>query len=402
MISTLLLMNRNNINNTVTTNSQPQHSYLVLQTNNVSSWGGYSNIDINLQGYVVHEGTLQINVSAISEVTASSVLMLPCFTTASKFFVSLNVTNNNNTIDLLDSQCNYLLNQLFTSYEDCVFINNASGAYNSQSSRYALSSTTSTYQVPIRLGIFNQLRTELLSSNHNIRLSFLMESLSNIINQGTLVGTPTATLNNVSLLLKVSKYEQPVTQNKILQLQRSPLNQLYNSCAYQPATVNIGASSAIITLSNFSGLNIQFLYFVISFSSALTKSEGMLFLNNLTNYSVLSSSSENLSGQPITPQQCLYVYNKTNTLGCFSSIDSTYGNVFTLFHSIDPISTMCQPGSGVYGNRLYNGAESLQLNFTSALTANITVDIYASVTSLLRQSNLGFTKIIVWIINNNI
>ena len=32
-------MNRN-INNNNVTSAQPQHSYLVLQTNNVSSWGG--------------------------------------------------------------------------------------------------------------------------------------------------------------------------------------------------------------------------------------------------------------------------------------------------------------------------------------------------------------------------
>ena len=65
-----------NINNNIT-NNQPQHSYLVLNTNNVSSWGGYSNIDVTLQGYVIHEATLQINVSAISGLVASG--LFPCF-----------------------------------------------------------------------------------------------------------------------------------------------------------------------------------------------------------------------------------------------------------------------------------------------------------------------------------
>ena len=51
------------------------------------------------------------------------------------------------------------------------------------------------------------------------QLSFLMETLTNIINQSTIVGTPSATLNSVSLLLKVSKYDQPIIQNKLLQLQ---------------------------------------------------------------------------------------------------------------------------------------------------------------------------------------
>ena len=379
-----------NINNN---NNQIQHSYLVLNTNNVSTWGGYSNIDVNLQGYVIHEATLQINVSAISGVTASG--LFPCFCSAFKFFVSCTVTNNNNVLDLFDSQSNYIINQLYNNYEDAVFINNASGAYNSATSRFAMSSTTSTYLVPLRIGIFNQTRAEILNSNHSIRLSFLMETLTNIINQSSIVGTPVATLNSVSLLLKISKYEQPIIQTKLLQLQRNPLCKLYNSYAYQPAIVNSGATSAIINLSNFASLNIQYVYFVLRLSSALTKAEGLLFLNNLTNYSFLSSSGENLSGQPITPQQALYVYNKSNTLGCFTASDITYGNVFTLFHSSDPISTMCNPGAGVYGQRAYNGSESLVLNFSSALTANITVDIYASVTSMMRQSNIAITKVIV-------
>ena len=374
-------------------NNQIQHSYLVLNTNNVSSWGGYSNIDVNLQGYVIHEATLQINVSSISGVTASG--LFPCFCSAFKFFVSCTVSNNNNVLDLFDSQSNYIINELYNNYEDSVFINNASGAYNSASSRFAMSSTTSTYLVPLRIGLFNQARAELLNSNHSIRLSFLMETLTNIINQSSIVGTPVATLNSVSLLLKVSKYEQSIIQNKLLQLQRSPLCKLYNSYAYQPAIVNSGSSSSIINLSNFAGLNIQYIYFVLRLSSALTKAEGFLFLNNLTNYSFLSSSGEILSGQAITPQQALYVYNKSNTLGCFTAIDSTYGNVFTIFHTSDAISTMCNPGAGVYGQRSYNGSESLVLNFSSALTANVTVDIYGSVTSMMKQTPLGIIKVIV-------
>ena len=136
-----------NINNN---NNQIQHSYLVLNTNNVSSWGGYSNIDVNLQGYVIHEATLQINVSGISGVTVSG--LFPCFCSAFKFFVSCTVTNNNNVLDLFDSQSNYIINQLYNNYEDSVFINNASAAYNSASSRFVMSSTTSTYLVPLRIG----------------------------------------------------------------------------------------------------------------------------------------------------------------------------------------------------------------------------------------------------------
>ena len=221
----------------------------------------------------------------------------------------------------------------------------------------------------------------------------MLDSLSNIVNQGSLSGTPACIINSISLLIKTSKYDQITTNNKLLQLSRSPSMKLYNTTAYQPFIANSGSSQSIITLSNFINLNVQFIYFVIRLSSTITKSEGFQFLNNISNYSVLSSSGESLTGSVINPTQSLYVYNKTGTCGNFC-IDSTYGNVFCLFHSIDPVSTIMNCG-GNYGNRLYSGSESLVINFASALTANCNIDIYASVTSMLKQTPLGFTKIIV-------
>ena len=117
-------------------------------------------------------------------------------------------------------------------------------------------------------------------------------------------------------------------------------------------------------------------------------------MNDISNYSINSGSGESLTGgNVITPSVSLLIFNKNNTSGCFTT-DTSYGNVFTLFHSVDPVSTIMNSG-GCYGNRLYSGSESLVINFSSALTANCNIDIYASCTSMLKQSNLGFTKIIV-------
>ena len=385
-------MNRN-INNNNNVTIAPEHTYITIQSNASASWGGYANIDINVSNYCVHEIFLQINTGPITGITASSVLTLPAFCSAFKWFTQVNITNQNNSLDIYDAQSNYLMNQLYTSLEDSYFINAAAGSYNSLASRYAMSQTTSNWIIGLKTGIFNQIKSELLNSNHNIRVSVLLDNLTNLVNTGTLTGTAACVINSVSLLLKVSKYDQNTTNNKLLQLTRSPSMKIYNTTSYQPFIANSGSSQSIICLSNFIGLNVQFLYFVVRLSSAITKSEGFQFLNNISNYSVLSSSGESLTGNVITPSQSLYIYNKTGTCGNFS-IDSTYGNVFCLFHSIDPVSTIMNCG-GNYGHRLYCRSESLVINYSSALTTNCNIDIYASTTSILKQTALGFTKIIV-------
>ena len=383
-------MNRNS-NNNVTL--PPDHTYVTIQSNASANFGGYCNFDININNYCIHEITMLLNVGAITGVTASSALTLPAFCSAFKWFTQVNVTNKNNSLDIYDSQCNYLMNQMYTSLEDSYFVNAAAGPYNSLATRYAMSQTNTVWQVPLKCGIFNQLKTELLNNNHNIRISVLLDNLTNIINQGSLVGTPSCLLNSCSLILKCSKYDQITTNNKLLQLSRLPSMKLYNTTAYQPFIANSGSSQSIICLSNFIGLNIQFIYFVIHLSSAITKSESFILLNNISNYSILSASGESLVGSTTSPSVSLLLYNKHNTCGCFTT-DSSYGNVYTLWHSIDPVSTIMNCGAN-YGHRLYTGSEALVINYSSALTANCNIDIYASTSSILKQTPLGFTKIIV-------
>ena len=383
-------MNRN-INNNVT--NAPEHTYVTIQSNASVNWGGYCNFDININNYCIHEITLLLNVGAITGITASSLLTLPAFCSAFKWFTQVNITNQNNSLDIYDSQSNFLMNQMYTSLEDSYFINGGAGPYNSLSTRYSMSQTNTVWQVPLKTGIFNQLKTELLNNNHNIRVSVLLDNLTNIINQGSLTGTPACVINSCSLILKVSKYDQITTNNKLLQLSRLPSMKLYNSTAYQPFIANLGSSQSIIALSNFIGLNVQYVYFVIHLSTAITKSESFSLLNNISNYSILSSSGESLVGSTTSSSVSLLLYNKHSTCGNFTT-DSTYGNVFTIWHSIDPVSTIMQSG-GCYGQRLYSGSESLVINYSSALSANCNIDIYASCSSILKQTNLGFTKIIV-------
>ena len=321
----------------------------------------------------------------------SAALALPALSPGFKFIQNITITNNNNILDVIDGTANHIMNQLYTSFEDALFINTAAGPFNNALTRYNMSLIPNTYQVVIK-SFFQQCRPEILSQNSSIRIAILLETLTNIVNQGALVGTSIVAINSVSALCKVTKYSNELVNSKLAQLSRNPLLKTYNSLIYQPYVIQSNQSTCVIPLSNFVGQQIQAVYFVIRPSVNINRAES--FVNQeLINYNVLSATGESICGGLITSAQGLYIYGRTMTLGNFLC-DSTYGNVYSWYHSSDIISTLTQSAQ-VFGSRTHNGSEALVLNF--ALTAlPLNVDIYASVTSVYKQNpNASIIKLIV-------
>ena len=375
-------------------NQNLTHTYVQLQSTNVPSFSSYVYFDIALTGHVIHDVILQISTGPITGISGGSLaLTFPHMSTAYKWFTQCTITNGNNTLSQFDSQSNYLMNQLYTSNEDAVFLNTGAGLFDNAAARDTMSNTSTTWMVPIK-EFFAQCRPEISNQNSTIRVAILMDSLANILNQGTLTGVGSVVINSMSLLMKVTKYDNQLTSLKLNQLMKQPLMKTYNTTNYQPYTIATGTTQSILSLSNFVNQQVQFIYFVIK-PVANTKNDTILFSNNILNYSLVSSSGENINGgSAILPVQSLLVYNRLNTLGNFTS-NSTFGNVFTVFYSSDSISTISQQG-GVYGSRTFNGAESIVINYTSALAQPFQLDIYASCTSIYKQHQNGsIIKLIV-------
>ena len=232
-------------------NQNLTHSYIQVMSTNQPSFGSLVYIDFNTPQYCIHECTLQFNFSAISGVTGGSqALTLPNLVPAFKFFTNITVTNNNNILDSYDWMSNYLMNQLYTSYEDIQFVNAGASPYNSALTRYNMSNTNTIYQVPLKT-FFSQVKPEILNNNGNLRIAINMETLTNIINQGTLTGTPIVTINSISALFKVTKYSNELVNSKLMQLTRSPILKTYNTVNYQPAIIPINTSTISVSLSKF-------------------------------------------------------------------------------------------------------------------------------------------------------
>ena len=118
------------------------------------------------------------------------------------------------------------MNQLYTSNEDAVFLNTGAGLFDNAAARYTMSNTSTTWMVPIK-EFFAQCRPEILNQNSTIRVAILIDSLANILNQGTLTGTGNVVINSMSLLMKVTKYDNQLTSLKLNQLMKQ---QISSSC----------------------------------------------------------------------------------------------------------------------------------------------------------------------------
>ena len=372
-------INQNNVTQT----------WLNINSNSTPTFNSIVTFDINQLGKI-NELYLLFNMSAITGVTANSALSIPAPISAFKWFTNVTYSYQGQVVDIVTNDQNFIHQQISFDDQDRTFINVGSGNYQSQASRYLLGQSSNIYQVPLK-SFINQVMPEILNANaHSIRVSVSLDTLANILDVGTLVGS-TMTINNISLLVKMQKLDIPTINYKMNQLAKIGRYQdIYTSNLQQQFTVLAGATNAIINLPNFINSNINYIYFTIRPITGLIKAAGFSYINNITSYHLIASNGESLcGGQPILSNVGLYMINRDATRGSYST--ETGSSAFFWFHSTDPIKTL-QTGTPL-SSRLYNGSENLTLVFTSALLVNHQVDIYASAVSIFNQTTLGVTKL---------
>lgn len=59
------------------------------------------------------------------------------------------------TLARFDSQSNYIMNELYTSFEDAVFIIMGAGAFDNATTRYTMSSTSTTWMIHSKNSLVN-------------------------------------------------------------------------------------------------------------------------------------------------------------------------------------------------------------------------------------------------------
>ena len=272
-----------------------------------------------------------------------------------------------------------------------MFLNQSSGSYSNQTSRFGMGQTSTIYQTILKSYI-NQVNPEILNSNHNIRVSAKLDFLQNLIDLNDLTGTPSVAINSISLLVKMQKLPINTINYKLLQLAKLGefiYQSLFTSNLPQQFVALANSTVCNINLSNFINSNIQSIYFTIRSITGLTKSASFNYVYNLLSFNIINSSNESLTNGVELANTSLYVINKDATKGSFSTENG--GSVYYWFHSTNPIMSYATgiPSS----SRLYNGSEQLQLVFTSALASDYQVDTYGSGVGLFNQNISNVTKL---------
>ena len=105
-----------------------KHESIIVPSTSAFSWGGYFVIDFRERNCILHDLVLQFNVSALTGYTGNATS--PRYTPAYFWFTRIEIVQNNNVIDTVYANQQFLMNQLFSYDEQRIIKNLGSGAYN--------------------------------------------------------------------------------------------------------------------------------------------------------------------------------------------------------------------------------------------------------------------------------
>jgi len=220
-----------------------------------------------------------------------------------------------------------------------------------------------------------------------------MDTLSNVVNQSTLTGTPTATINSCNIVCKVLKIPADICTNRLNAMIKKPEQNFYHNLRYSPFAISSGVTQSTVVLTPFVG-NIAALFFVVRSSDKITLNDAYKF-TAITNYAILDSTSSNcVGGQPIPSFLALNYLNLFYSRSSYTSetslganlgdtVTDNKANVYGWSFS----SNICEALENglLLGHRKFLGNEQLQITFTSSLSAAVQVDVWAFCQSVFEQ-----------------
>ena len=361
------------------------HTILTIPSVSQFAFGSMSIIDLKQKNIKIHDAVLAFNINAITGVTANG-STLPVLNPVFHWFQKIEIIINGTVMDTIYPDIQFILNNLYHADEDRLLTNYGSGNYASVANRYTLSNTNGSNWYLSLKTLFNQCHFSLLSQNHEVQLRVTMNPLSNILNQGGLVGTCACTINNVSLLARVTQLDQSTSQRLLLEMNKVPKHSLFLSTRYQSFVVQSGVSNTNLVLTAITG-SVHSLYFIVRPTNAITGATAYSY-TAIKDFAINGADGSNIVGGTVIPSNFnLLIQNKhwfesTFCAEPFSGVNNS--NVYTYCFSVDPASSF--KNASHLTTRVMTGNENLIINFTSALASTYQVDVYALVESSLEQT----------------
>ena len=89
-----------------------KHESIIIPSTSAPSWGRYFVIDFRERNFILHDITLQFNVSALTGYTSTNTTF-PRYTPAYFWFSRIEIVQNNNVIDTVYANQQFITNQSF-------------------------------------------------------------------------------------------------------------------------------------------------------------------------------------------------------------------------------------------------------------------------------------------------
>jgi len=383
-----------NIPSTQHTNVETmRHETIITPSTSNPSWGGYFIIDLKEKNCIIHNLTLRFSASQITGLTSGTARYTPCW-----FWVQrIELVMNNNVIDTIYGNQQFLLHQLFNFDEKRKFLNITAGDYSSVAQRTALASSANDYYLPL-WSFFKQTHLTAISPKDDIQIRVYMDTASNniVVSNGA-VGNPVSTITACSLLTQISRLEAPSVNARFKELVKKPQHYKFNELRYGTFNINAGSANASIVLSSIVG-PVSFLMFTVRPTNNVS-GDGYFNYSAIKDFAILDAGSTNIvGGQSIVSTQALYHLNKEWTRSSYTTetaLSSTNNNANVYIYSFgaSPVDTLYS--GKVYNQYRFIGSEQLQITFPAVLSSAVQVDVYAFVNSAVEYASTYVKKITV-------
>jgi hypothetical protein len=374
---------------------QMKHESIIIPSTSAPTWGGYFVIDFRERNCILHDLVLQFNVSALTGYTATNGTS-PRYTPAYFWFSRIELVQNNNVIDTIYPNQQFLSNQLFNFDEQRTIINLGCGAYNNTTQRATLAASANSYYVDL-WNYFQQGHLPILSQKDDLQIRIYMDSLANnaVTGTATLTASPISTINSANLIARVTRLQSSDITNRLRSISARPEHYKFNELRYGTFAVNSGVSSTSIVLTPLTG-QCNYLFFTVRPTASIV-GDGYFSYTAISNFALLDGTSTNIVGGQAIPNAMALLYlgrdwSKSSYLSETAlSTTNNNANVYIWSFSASCVETA---ETGVDMNTYkFTGNEQLQITFTGALAASVTIDVYAHMASVVEVSNNAVKKL---------
>jgi hypothetical protein len=362
---------------------------LIIPSSSAPSFNGFFTIDVKNVGIIIHSAVLQFQYSAVSGVG-----FVGSFNPAWYHFNRIEILQGGNVMDTIYGNQQFLLNQMLAYDEDRLSINNAAGNYSLLEQRKLLASGTSTntYYIPLKTYL-SQSKLHLLNATDVLQFRVYVEPYNNLLTITT-GSNISCTFQSANLILDVTKVDQDEANHRITDMMKFNHHWIYHSTSFYSATVPSGISSYTAILASIVGSCAGFIF---TLRADTTKANAFNY-TQLSSFHLLDNASSSITGgQPLPAAYCANIYNSQicqssyNTETSFGYANNQNANFYVYSFSTDFVDSLLHGRS--LGSRRFTGQESIILNFASATTVPLYLDVYAMIENVIDQTPMSIKKI---------